>query len=80
MPNTVAIVANTSWYVFNFRAALIRNLLNDGNEVIVLAPYDRYAEELQRWGVRYCATSMHNNGTNPLRDLALTYKLYRLFR
>lgn len=80
MTTRVALVANTSWYVFNFRAALIRSLLSKGYEVVVLAPYDQYAEEFPKWGVKYCPTKMYNKGTNPLQDLALTYKFYQCFR
>ena len=39
---TLWISANTTWYVFNFRARLIRTLLEQGFAVTVVAPADDY--------------------------------------
>ena len=64
----------------NFRAGLIRTLVARGHEVVTVAPHDRHAPMLERMGCRYIDLPMDNKGTNPIRDLMLMLKFFRLFR
>ena len=41
----VTIIANSSWYIFNFRSRLIKKLLENGYKVNVIAPVDEYSKE-----------------------------------
>ncbi len=36
----IALAANTSWYLWNFRRGLIKQLLSQGHEVLLVAPSD----------------------------------------
>jgi glycosyltransferase involved in cell wall biosynthesis len=76
----IAIVANTSWYIYNFRASLIRTLQQDGHEVLAVAPRDAYVEKLTAMGVRHYDLSMSRRGKNPLREIASCMKLFHLLR
>lgn len=80
MAARIALVANTAWYVFNFRSALIQSLLQEGYEIDVIAPYDSYAEKFKEWGIQYFPIKMNNKGTNPIEDLSLTQRFYRYFK
>lgn len=42
----VCLMANTSWYLFNFRASTIRRLVELGHEIYVISPKDRYSKHL----------------------------------
>lgn len=75
----VMVVANTSWNLVNFRWALIHRLRDEGYEVVVAAPCDDYSEKLVGAGFRYLKLSMNNKGTNPVEDVALCFRLFRLF-
>ena len=48
----VWIVANTTWYVFNFRGRLIERLINEGYRVTVCAPADDYTGRVIALGAR----------------------------
>ena len=76
----ILIISNTSWYVFNFRQILISELLRKGYGVTVAAPPDRYSERLVELGCRYVPLPMDNQGTNPLADLLLLARIWRLLR
>ena len=67
----IAMSANTSWNIVNFRSGLIRRLMTEGYDVSVLAPADAHSESLLTMGCRYVPISMDNKGANPLRDLGL---------
>lgn len=78
--SSVWIVANTTWYVFNFRSRLIRELAQGGYAVTVLSPADEYVARVRALGVRHIHLEMDNAGTNPVRDAALLMRLIALFR
>jgi glycosyltransferase involved in cell wall biosynthesis len=67
----IAMSANTSWNIVNFRSGLIRRLMAEGYDVAVLAPADTHSETLLTMGCRYVPLAMDNKGANPLRDLGL---------
>src|ERR1700674_4638115 len=42
---SIAFVANTSWSIYKFRLYLIKNLIDSGFHVFVLAPKDKYSDQ-----------------------------------
>ncbi|TCS34313.1 glycosyltransferase involved in cell wall biosynthesis [Paucimonas lemoignei] len=80
MNQTVVISVNTAWNVYNFRAGLIKSLIGNGYEVVVVAPEDDYASRLTALGCRFIHMPMDNNGTHPGRDFALLMRYLRVLR
>jgi hypothetical protein len=76
----VAIVLNTSWNIYNFRLGLINTLLEQNIEVHAIAPKDEYSEKLKSLGCKYHVVKMDSRGANPVKDLALTFELYNIYR
>ena len=77
----VAIVINTSWNIWNFRASLVRALQGAGHEVLAIAPPDAYSQRLEtELGCRYVPILMENKGTNPVKDAALTRRFYQIYK
>jgi glycosyltransferase involved in cell wall biosynthesis len=76
----IAIVANTSWYVFNFRKNLIKLLQARKHEVCVIAPRDDYTDALTQLSVKYYPIDLSQRGVNPFRELISCVRLFRLFR
>ncbi len=77
---TVAVVLNTSWNIYNFRLALIRELRKVGYKVILVAPRDEYSQKLEEEGFLYYDIKMNNKGVNPFEDLLLIHNFYKLYR
>jgi glycosyltransferase involved in cell wall biosynthesis len=77
---TVAIVLNTSWNIYNFRLALIHALRNVGYKVILIAPKDEYSQKLEEEGFLYYDIKMNNKGINPFEDLLLIHDFYKIYR
>lgn len=73
-------VANTSWSVFNFRHSLIKELLNCGVELYVIAPEDKFSAKLTEMGCQVLDLPMQAKGVNPIADLALMLRLLRHYR
>ena len=76
----VAVVLNTSWNIYNFRLALIRELRQVGYTVILIAPRDEYSQKLEEEGFLYYDIKMNNKGINPLEDLWLIHDFYKLYQ
>jgi glycosyltransferase involved in cell wall biosynthesis len=77
---TVAFVSNTSWSVFNFRLGVIRQLRDEGFEVIVVAPKDEFSAKLIAEGFKYLHIDIDNYGINPLRDVRTVFQLMHIYR
>ena len=69
--STITLSANTSWYLFNFRASTISALVAAGHRVVCLSPPDDYSSRLSSLGCEWHPLPMDNAGTHPGRDLAL---------
>jgi glycosyltransferase involved in cell wall biosynthesis len=76
----VLLVANTSWYLFNFRFPLLRDLRAAGYTVEVVAPHDSYTSLLEA----ECFTVHHwmvtRRSINPLLELIALVDLMRVYR
>ncbi len=76
----IAIVLNTSWNIYNFRLGLVKALLAEGHEVVAIAPRDEYTPKLVALGCSYAEVKMDSRGANPLKDLALTFELFKIYK
>ena len=74
---TLWISANTTWYVFNFRARLIRTLLEQGFAVTVVAPADDYVQRVEALGAKHIDLPMAG-GANPIQDAWLIVRFWQL--
>ncbi|MDX1407847.1 MAG: glycosyltransferase, partial [Saprospiraceae bacterium] len=82
LPKTIALVANTTWNIYNFRLNVIRRLLEEGHEVIVIAPVDEYISYQEKFrAVKHIPVHrLRRDSINPVRDVQLLSELYRIYR
>lgn len=76
----VLLTGNTCFKIANFRAGLIRALIEHGHEVIVLAPLDDWHTRLVELGCAVHDLPMDRNGTSPLAEAQLLSKIYMFIR
>jgi glycosyltransferase involved in cell wall biosynthesis len=76
----VIIAVNSAWNLFNFRSGLIRALLADGHNVVLIAPADEHVDALEALGARFVHLPIRTHGTNPLFDLVLFGRYVRELR
>lgn len=72
----IAITANTSWYLYNFRRNTIKILLCEGYEVVAIAPRDAYSEKLTKIGCGYVEIKMDQGGMNPFKDFITLFSIF----
>ncbi len=76
----VAIVLNTSWNIYNFRLNFVKALIENGHEVHTVAPHDDYTHLLEKIGCIHHNVKMDSRGANPIKDLALFFELFFIYR
>ena len=78
----IALVANSTWNIHNFRLNLLDKFIGEGHDVIVIAPVDQYIEYKEKYpAVKHVALrSMDRDSTNPLKDLLLIAELTRKYK
>jgi glycosyltransferase involved in cell wall biosynthesis len=78
----IALVANSTWNIYNFRQNLIQKFSREGYDVVVIAPVDEYIIYKEKYpDVRhYNLRMLDRDSTNPIRDLLLILELWRKYR
>lgn len=76
----VAVVLNTSWNIYNFRMNFVKELMAQGHEVHTIAPHDDYTKFLEEAGCTHHDVTMDSRGANPIKDTALIFELFSIYR
>jgi glycosyltransferase involved in cell wall biosynthesis len=76
----IVLVANTSWFLYNFRAKLMEALREAGHVVIAVAPEDAFTQRIIAAGYRYRHVAISRTGTNPLTELRTVLALRAVLR
>jgi glycosyltransferase involved in cell wall biosynthesis len=77
---TVVLVANTAWYLLNFRANLIKALRSHNWVVHIVSPQADLFKELEQLGCKVHDIAIDNKGTNIINDLITMISFFRRFR
>ena len=72
-------VANTDWYLFNFRISLLKKMVEAGWQVIGAAPEGPYRKEIENIGVKFIPIILDRKGKNPFKELLSIWQLYKIY-
>ena len=75
----IAIVVNSSWSAWNFRANLGFAFQKHGYDVVFISPYDKYSENIKEY-FDYQDIAINSKGTNPVEDLKIIYNFYKVYK
>ncbi len=77
---TVLLVANTAWYLYNFRLPLIRHLRQQGFRVELVAPEDPYRPLLEAEGLTVHRWTVNRRSIDPRVESEALLDLIRIYR
>ena len=77
----IGIVANSAFNIYNFRLGLIKALMEDGHQVVAIAPYDEYVELLKKENIDFAEIkNLSRKGMNPFMDLTLMNEFRKIYK
>lgn len=78
----IALVANSTWNIYNFRLNVIDKLLAEGHDVVVIAPIDEYVEYKEKYPQieHVNLRTLDRDSTNPIKDIILIAELLRKYK
>lgn len=76
----IAVVANSAWYLHNFRRRLMARLRDEGHDVVALSPPDAYAERLRAEGFAWEPWPLSASSTSPWSEGRAVMTLRALLR
>lgn len=78
----IVFVANTTWYISNFKTTLLQYLEEKGYEIYVIAPYDHYIGYINHLKNAH-HIPLHNlsrKGINPIQEIRLFWEFYQIYK
>lgn len=76
----VALVANTDWYLYNFRLTLARALREQGWEVILISPPGQYVPLIEAEGFAWRKWEVSRRSMSPIGEMWAILRLYGIYR
>ncbi len=76
----IIISSNSVWNIVNFRKGIILEFIDNGFEVIVVAPKDRNISKLYDLGCEYVNINIDNKGINLFNDFYLFFQYVKIFK
>jgi glycosyltransferase involved in cell wall biosynthesis len=78
----VAIIANSTWNIYNFRMNILRALEAEGHDIVVIAPVDKYIFYLNEFKhVKHVSLkSLSRKSLNPFKDSLLFFEFYNILK
>lgn len=80
MHKKILILANSASGLCSFRLELVTRLVAEGYRVLVSVPVDPCVPDIEAAGATVLPILIERRGTNPLKDLQLLWRYYRLLR
>src|SRR5690606_30079170 len=77
----IAFVGNSLWSMFNFRKEVIKDYVEKGYKVYVIADInDNKKFLIEGLGANYINTKINKTGINPLREISYFFELYSIYK
>jgi glycosyltransferase involved in cell wall biosynthesis len=76
----VILVANTDWYLYNFRRSLAHFLREQGFSVTLVSPAGKFVNQLEEDGFRWVEWSLGRQTIAPWRELPALLALVKIYR
>ena len=72
----VLIVANCTWYLYNFRKELLNDLNDIGYNLILLSPFDDYYLKISKYFVKREKLFLIRGSENPFIELISLFNIF----
>ena len=77
---TILFVSNSSWYLYNFRFNLIKDLESKGFLIKIVCPKDSFSKELKRSGIKVIHWKLSRRSINPFLEIFSVLNLINIYK
>lgn len=77
---TAMFVANTSWFLYNFRLDIMLHMQRLGFKVLAIAPHDQYTKKIEKNSIKVIDIKIDRKGKNIINDLFFVIKLRKIYK
>ncbi len=75
----VVFLANTGWYLYNFRLSLINYLIKKDFEIHLICPFDTYTPKIIEKGILVHKWDLKSSSTNVFKEIYAIISLYKIY-
>ena len=65
----IVLLANSAWYIYNFRANLIDKIISEDYELFIVTPQDEYVKKLVEAGYNHIEWKLFRKSINPILEI-----------
>jgi len=76
----ILMVANTSWYLYNFRLPLIHEFQNLGFEVVALSPKDGFSKKIVNEEFKWYDLPLNRSGFGLFTNISTVFRMIKMYR
>jgi len=76
----VVFLANTGWYLYNFRLSLINFLIKKDFEIHLICPFDDYTPKIIEKGIFVHNWDLKSSSTNIFKEINSIISLFKIYR
>ena len=76
----ILLVSNSSWYLYNFRLSLIKDLKIKGYDLKIVCPKDNLSNELKNSGLEVINWKLSRESINPFLELLSIINLFNIYK
>ncbi len=80
LPPSVAIVSNSDTNIYQFRAPIMRKLIDAGVRVYAIAPPGRFVTDIESMGVEFVPWNLNRRSLNPFVEIGPLFELIGIYR
>ncbi len=79
-PYKIILIANTDWYLYNFRLSLAKFLREEGFDVVLVSPSGKFVPKIQAEGFRWVQWNVGRQSINPFYEINALLNLVSIYR
>ena len=76
---SVLIVSNCTWYLYNFRYKLLKDLQNKGLNLILISPLDKYYFDISKYFIKKENLFLVRGSENPIFEIITLIHLFFIY-
>ncbi|MCB2178389.1 glycosyltransferase family 4 protein [bacterium] len=79
MAKKILLIANTDWYLFNFRLDLVKDIYSRGYEPILVSPPGKYVKDFTQLGFKHISWAVGRKSIAPWKEISSISHLKKIY-